>query len=280
MSTKKSAQKINSVCRLTRTSGVYVKSHLLPLALTRLSLSGEKFFEAGHGHGRRKVSSSWYDQNLTTRLGEDILAKIDSAGIKELRKLRLIWSGWESHEHSLRSDEVISWEDQFHLRELDIEAPDVLRVFFLSLLWRAAASTRAEFSDIKLSEEDLEDLRLRVVEAKPGKPEDYPLQFHQIFTRGEHHNRTPIMENQTLPEGELTSSISYVRFYFDGLVTNIYLARHTQLSDGFLRLCVGFKSPTLVIAHKYGESRAERELEEIRAIGDGDAYKRLRQPRR
>lgn len=75
----------------------------------------------------------------------------------------------------------------------------MLRVFFLSLLWRSAVSTRPEFADIVISESDLEDLRVRVLTQDPGRPEDYPVQLFQLTTRGWAHNRTPLLERKRLP---------------------------------------------------------------------------------
>ena len=39
-------------------------------------------------------SNSWYDYNLVTAKGEKILSEIDDLAISELRKHKLIWSGF------------------------------------------------------------------------------------------------------------------------------------------------------------------------------------------
>lgn len=161
----------SDVCRLTGTPGTYVDSHIIPRALTRLSSEGEKWIEAGIGLGMKRRPDSWYDSNLVTRAGEDILSDIDSKAIDELRRHRLVWSGWGLDDR-LRNDELISAAGHASHRLIRLARPDVLRVFFLSLLWRAAASTRPEFSDVVVSASDLEDLRVRVLTQDPGRPED------------------------------------------------------------------------------------------------------------
>ena len=82
------------VCALLGVEGTYAKSHLIPLSLTSPSTKGERFIEAGRGLRPIRRFTSWYDQQLVIREGEKILSEIDTAGIEELRRLKLIWSGW------------------------------------------------------------------------------------------------------------------------------------------------------------------------------------------
>ncbi|KVD59127.1 hypothetical protein [Burkholderia ubonensis] len=76
------AKKFFGTCALTGEYGQFVKSHLIPRALTRLSRTGEKFIQSGIGERMARVPDSWYDLKLVVRLGEDILADIDDVGIK------------------------------------------------------------------------------------------------------------------------------------------------------------------------------------------------------
>jgi hypothetical protein len=83
------------VCKLTGDSGQFVRSHLIPDALTRLSKTGNKYIETGVGLPVTRPSSSWYDERLVTRRGEDVLEDIDTQGIEILRRHSLVWSGWK-----------------------------------------------------------------------------------------------------------------------------------------------------------------------------------------
>jgi hypothetical protein len=86
--------KSTGVCKLTHNHGTFVDSHLLPKALTRPDVAGNFLIENGYSHRPTKRFSSWYDPELCIRKGENILAAYDNDGIKELRRLKLIWSGW------------------------------------------------------------------------------------------------------------------------------------------------------------------------------------------
>ena len=65
----------NGVCRLTLAHGKYVKSHIVPKALTPKDVPGGPMFQSD-GHDRpKKRFDSWYDQRLVIRKGEDIRAR-------------------------------------------------------------------------------------------------------------------------------------------------------------------------------------------------------------
>lgn len=239
-------------------------SHIIPRALTRLSRTGEKHIETGIGLPVIKRSDSWYDGQLVTREGEDILSDIDSQGISELRHHKLVWSSWGGNTR-LREDEVELNADGMGFRWLELTQPKVLQVFFQSLLWRAAATRRHEFSKISLEDEELDELRQRVLSQDPGRQEDYPVQFYQLVSKGPEHNRTPLLEKKLVPrlDGSIEIEIPYVRFYFDGLVTHIHLARQYDLNRDYLKTCLGFAQKTMVFAHEASESRSVADIKEI-----------------
>lgn len=133
------------VCKLTGTVDQFVDSHIIPAALTRLGRAGEKRLEAGIGLGKKRRANSYYDGALVTRQGGDILARIDSAAIEELRGHHLVWSGW-GPVMRLRADDVVSNNEGPSHRLIPFEHPTALQLFFLSLLRRAAASSRPEFN--------------------------------------------------------------------------------------------------------------------------------------
>lgn len=262
---RKSERPREGICKLTGVRGRFVDSHLIPQALTRLSRTGEKFFESGIGHGVKRRSSSWYDGQLVTREGEDILAAIDARGIDALRRHKLVWSGWAQDEDMLA--EFAFSELAGGLRSVDVGPPEDLQLFFLSLLWRAAATARHEFSDVHVPASVVEDLRKRVANQSPGPLADYPVQLFQLATRGTVHNRTPLSERKSMPlaDGSWGPEVDYVRFYFDGLTSHIHLPQGVPMQEEYLRSCLGLGTGkgTLVFGHKYELSRASKDIEEI-----------------
>jgi hypothetical protein len=263
---KKSARPREGTCKLTGIHGRLVDSHLIPLALTRLSRTGQKYIEAGIGLGTKSRSNSWYDGQLVTGEGEGILAAIDARGIEVLRRCKLVWSGWSADE-DLAAEFAYS-EQGVGIREIQVAQAEDLQLFFLSLLWRAAASTRHEFADVNLPATTLEDLRLRVLHQSPGAFEDYPVQLFQLTTRGVEHNRTPLIEHKRMPLTTATgwgNEVEYARFYFDGLTSHIHLPQRASMEPEYLRSCLGLRPGrgTIVFGHKFEESRAWENIKEM-----------------
>lgn len=254
----------NHLCALTGRNGRHVKSHIIPLALTRLERTGEKFVEAGIGLGIKTRSNSWYDNALVTREGEDILADIDANGIDALRKHKLVWSSW-NNEKELLSDDQVLHNGVPHHRFIQLDCARDLQLLFLSILWRAAASKRPEFQDFKLEPAALEQLRVRVLNKDPGDFGEYPIQLFQISTLGIHHNRTPLMESKEIPNTDAspTKLVDYARIYFDGLTAHLHLPRGKVLGEIYMQTCLGNTAGTIVFLHRFENSRAQANIVEM-----------------
>lgn len=212
---------MNDLCRLTRNRGAFVKSHLLPKALTRPSQPGNSFIEYGEGRRPVKRWDSWFDYGLVTREGEDILSEIDDAGITELRRHRLVWSSRRGEDADLVPDsfDKASGVGIRIVSGINIHA---LGLFFLSLLWRCAASKRPEMSSISIPIDRLEKLRCMLVKRRHTPLAAYPFMLTQLTEVGEAHNHAPTA--MTMPpvalHGESSRPIPVFRFYLDGLIAN------------------------------------------------------------
>jgi hypothetical protein len=198
------------VCKLTGNTGNFVRCHLIPRALTRPSFPGQYFISGGPGIRPKKSWTSWYDEQLVIRKGERILADYDDWGIRELRRLELVWSGWGA-KTSLPVEKSIDGEPGFGFRVVECADPAKLRLFFLSLLWRAAATNRSEFEEINLEQDELERLRTMVRDGNPEPLEFFPINLLQIVARADPHNLGPMARDY----GE---GLPAFRFYFDGLI--------------------------------------------------------------
>jgi hypothetical protein len=233
-----------------------VDSHLIPKALTRPAVPGQSFVQAGMGSRPIRRWDSWYDPALTIRKGEDILADLDDWAIQELRKHELVWSGWKGAGSLANNVNRVPGMD-IGFREIMGIDPVRLRLFFLSLLWRAAATNRPEFSAVSLPPDDQEQLRLMLLSGDPGPLDFYPTQLIQLYTLGEIHNHTPIADSKKIDafDGTPPRQIQTFRFYFDGLVAHIH--RHASddsytVSQNFLT--VGHSDKLMVAAVPYETS--------------------------
>ena len=209
-------------CKLTGISGPYVRSHLLPLAFTRHETPGQPIYQTGEGTRPIKRMTSWYDTTIVTAEGEKILADYDDWAIATLRRLKLVWSGWEGAR--LRATGMMVINDEFAFRKIEGEDWSRLRLFFLSLLWRAAASSLPEFSRIVLPDRDLEIIRVALISGTPPPPDFYPIMLTQLSTKGPPHNHAPIPQLKTIPASGpiLEHQLRLFRFYLEGLIVHFH----------------------------------------------------------
>lgn len=122
------------------------------------------------------------------------------------------------------------------IRKVKVDEPNKLRLFFLSLLWRAAASGLPEFSEVQLPADELDKLGKMIVGQNAPAISFYPTILTQLSTMGIIHNMTPLAQVKHVPElvdppGESTKrDIPIFRFYFDGLIAHVH--RHAS-DDGY-----------------------------------------------
>lgn len=207
-------------CKLTHCDGQFVDSHILPKALTKADGLDPGLIQMGNGQTERRFSS-WYDQFLVTQEGENILANYDNWAIPVLRKYQLVWSGWGPLQELT---DVNIFSGVSGIRILKGGNWKKLRMFFLSLLWRAATTNRPEFSEIEISVQDLEQLRKMVLAEDPFPLDFYPISLTQHSTRGINHNLTPLADVKKIPNLDPAGGeweMPYFRFYLDGLILHI-----------------------------------------------------------
>lgn len=209
------------VCKLTGTKGTYIKCHLLPRALTVPPERGEVRVEAGEGRLPIARYDSWFDKTIVTRKGEDIFEALDTFAIAELRRQKLVWSSWAEYENvcPIGSDRI---DDQWGLRHVEFSDPERLRLFCLSLLWRAATTNLTGFSTITLPPSRLGLLTDMLLSNRATPFEHFPVHLIQLRTRGGWHNQSPIKQIKRFADADgAEREMGTFRFYMDGLVIHI-----------------------------------------------------------
>lgn len=253
---KKAKVKKEGICSLVREHGVFVKSHLIPQALTGNDEAGKGFIEAGQGFRPIRRFTSWFDDELVIRKGEDVLSDIDSRAIVELRKHKLVWSGWGKSKVLNCSAQKIYSEANEGFRFLPGVDAKLLRIFFLSLLWRALSTKRKEFGHIKNTGVDIERLRETILTGHDGGSAFHPVILHQMNTRGVTHNFTPIMEEVVIPESDAGPEITIeiYRFYMQGLVAHVYPEVDAQVASRLGGLMLGAADDTFIFTRPFNSS--------------------------
>lgn len=248
------------ICALTGTEGKFIAAHLIPKALTRPSHPGKPLVQIESGKKPQVRWDSWYDDQLVTIQGENILTEFDTWAIRQLRLNKLVWGGWGSAQ-TLEGHYSPIASSPWGIRRISGIDTLRLRLFFLSLLWRAAATSRYEFEKIEISRDDLEMLRLMLIERNALPISFYRIQLTQLSTKGVIHNMPPIVQYK-----DVRSSVIGVRhrlekifrFYFDGLIAHIHLPETESLSRDYGAMVLGAEKDIVVSTVTY-EHSFERE---------------------
>lgn len=203
-----------------------MKSHILPQAFTKPSVSGEPLFQSSRRRGFVRRWSSWYDARLVTRRGEDILSEIDDRAIKLMRRHQLTWGSWVIYKPHF---EVISPAMPTHsYRELaltELEAA-ALNLFFISVAWRVSATSIPDFEDVKFPASVEEDLRRAMTNPEADDWKKYPASLIQMTTKGEKHNHSPFISKKNIPayDDQPAKGVSFLRIFLDGLIVHFHFA--------------------------------------------------------
>jgi len=252
------------LCGLLRIEGAYAKAHLLPKALTSPSISGERFIEAGRGNRPIRRFTSWYDHQLVTRDGEKILSEIDTAGIAELRKHKLVWSGWGNKNKLRTSDFEVDSDPESGIGMRLIEGVDVdkIRLFFLSLLWRSLKTKIKEFSYLPNVAVDLDRIGEMLINRDSGAPHYHPILLDQMSTLGFVHNHSPTLQEIELAFDEGPMRVPFYRFYMQGLVAHVYPADSLEVFKKMSAMFVGGHEKLWVYTRKFENTRQFAEARE------------------
>jgi hypothetical protein len=212
-------------CKLTGEVGAFIKAHIIPKALTYPADEGLPFAQTGHDAPPIKRWSSWYDPVIVTRSGEDILADYDAWGVETLRAHKLVWQSWGG-QNKLASEDFFETPDSagYGVRIISGIDADRLRLFFLSVLWRASVSEMAEFSEIQLRASQKRKLRQMLVAGNASPASFFPFSLTQLSTVGPIHNLAPLRQRKPIvPVKGMKAAIPIFRFYFDGLIAHFHI---------------------------------------------------------
>jgi hypothetical protein len=263
-------KKAVGLCKLTHTIGTFVEAHLIAKALTKVAARGMPFVQFGEGLKRPiRRWSSWTDSELVTRDGEDILEGFDDWAIKTLRAHQLVWSGWKSNELQA-ADWIRLPNSNAGIRRIGSIDGSQLRLFFLSLLWRAAVTSRFEFDPVQLPPADIETIRQMLLSKSATPPSFYAIELIQLSTLGTIHNHAPLKQVKEIPDfGEGPFKVPIFRFYFDGLVAHIHRRPfNEELCKGLGPVIVGNEAEFTVTTVTYETSFQKEILVEIQAMAE------------
>ncbi|MDK2756394.1 MAG: hypothetical protein KYX66_06625, partial [Blastomonas fulva] len=206
-------------CQLMGTTGPLRKSHLIPNAFMRRT-GPEPFLESDGKSRTKKRQTGWYDECILGIAGENLIASYDDEAAR-----CFIDGGFTYRRRRLPSDPNLLIDDFVASESYMVHNADVrkIRLFAMSLLWRAAVSTLMPFAHIRVSASHMRDIGGRLRTGQPGHYLDYPTWFGVFNGTTELPKIVPVQ----------STTIPFIRFFLDGVVCYISPRRRVRNIEKF-----------------------------------------------
>lgn len=215
------------------TVGQFRRAHIIPAAFMRRAAAAP--FMEGDGISRsKKRFTGWYDENILGAEGEALIARYDNAAAR-----CFIGRGYtyRTRRSPIDLNQIV---DNFIAGQIyEIDNVDVvqLRLFALSLLWRAAITSLPAFDRIVVSPSHLRDIGARLRAGDPGDYRDYPVQFG-VFDGTEELTKMAPMPARSSP---------IVRFFLDGVVCYVCPRRRWREVEDYGGLIAGYRPDSIAL---------------------------------
>jgi hypothetical protein len=262
------AKKPSGTCRLVGTVGVFAKAHIIPDAFLQRATDAP-FLECGVNSPPRKRFTGWYDQGILGLEGERLIADYDNEAAKCFIENGFTYRA-RRDPHDLNKLGANFVADQVY--EIDDVNTTKLRLFGLSLLWRAAVTSIDAFELVKVSHSHLLDIRARLAARDPGPFTEYPIYF-AVFCDAEELMKVAPYRPKNYP---------FYRFFLDGVVCYVCPRRRIADADQRGLLFAGSETNRLRVPcllsigsnHSIQTSRAAQEIHRQR----GDIFAGFKSP--
>lgn len=189
-------------CKFCGNESKLIKAHIIPASFFRRIQQGEKALEMitnRAGEYTKKAPIGVYDQTIVCRNCESI------------------WQEWDNYAQTLLADEPLNGRVRYHNNKKICYVVDNfeyknLKLFFISMLWRASVSNDPFFSRISLGR--FEDVaKQHISNSDPGNAEDFSI----MLAKFDH----PLAKSTLDPHDDKYSGVNFFRFYLASYIAYI-----------------------------------------------------------
>lgn len=219
-----------------------VKAHIIPESFFSDLRDGDNplaLLTNTSGIYPKRANKGIYDKNILCRDCEDIFQTVDNYGQKILL---------HSEQEQLISNGIVAG---FKVDQFDYK---LLKLFFLSILWRSSVSTHKFYSKIALG--PFEDAVKKLIwNNSPGAPDE----FSCILAKFTDEKIGKIILN---PHRDKLDQINYYRFYLSGYI--LYIKVDKRHSSSFYKpFVINKNDPLIIIARDIKNSKEYQILLDI-----------------
>ena len=232
-------------CKLTGNKGKGVKKltlfrkHFMS-CLTKV-MARCKLITNTNGVYPKKLPIGVYDQTIVTKEGEAIFGDWDNYAA------HLLLENLGEQKEVTRSNELIAWQ----IAEYDYS---LLKLFALSMLWRAHSSSQLSFSKVNLGPHE-PTIKNILLESNPGLPDQYSVNIARWLDE----EFGPVFMD---PFIEKYSGVNFYRFYCGRYV--FYIKVDKRKNIGILKeMQLGATKALYLIARRFSKSKERTIMQNI-----------------
>ncbi len=222
-------------CKFCGNESKLIDAHVIPAGFfRRINRQGKKALEMltnREGEHKKRAPKGVYDKTIVCK------------------KCESIWQEWDTYAQQLLADTPLNGRARYIGNKQICYVVDNydyrrLKLFFISVLWRASVSSQNFFSRISLGE--FENIAKKHIEhANPGTLED----FSVVVSKFNH----PLAKGIFDPYMYQNSSVDYARFYFASYMADIKVD-HQPAPNPLSQLAISENLPLHIICRDFENS--------------------------
>lgn len=224
------------ICKLTGKEGPQAKAHIIPESFFLIDKSEKqplKLVTNTKGVYPKRIWKGVYDDTIVTQEGEKIFLEWDDYAFKFLVE----------HFNSAKPLEHEGSIVAYRYDEFDYNK---LKLFFLSVLWRAGASSHPFFKRVDLGPH-MEVLKKAILESDPGDPDFYAT---ILASFDDDQSWAKMMD----PFPERYDDIQFYRFYLGNFIAYIKVDKQNARTP-LRELQISPNKPLYIVNRKFGGSK-------------------------
>jgi hypothetical protein len=222
-------------CKFCGNESVLVKAHIIPEGFFRRIQQGKEILRLvsnSPGEYTKRAPVGVYDKSIVCK------------------KCEGIWQEWDSYAQKLLAEEPLNGRAIYHNNEkiafrVDNFDYKKLKLFFISMVWRASISSNRFFSSVSLGK--FEDIaKWHIENSDPGSSDDFSVNLAKF----DH----PLSKSTLNPHGDKISDVNYVRFYLADYIAYIKVDNKPAPTP-FSKLAITENAPLYIICRDFTKSK-------------------------
>jgi hypothetical protein len=222
-------------CKFCGSESALIKAHIIPAGFFRRIRQGEKALELitnTAGEYKKRSQDGVYDRTIVCS------------------KCEAIWQEWDNYAQQLLADEPLNGRARYHNNRkicyvVDNYEYSKLKLFFISLAWRASVSSRKFFLRVSLGQ--FEDIaKQHIMNGDPGDRED----FSVVVSKFNH----PLAKGTFDPYMYQNSGVNYIRFYLAGYMADMKID-HKPTPNQLSQITMAENRPLYIICRDFMKSK-------------------------